>query len=134
MSNPDHNSEFRQWAIFLHLSQLSGIVIPFGGIIVPIVIWQMKKEEFPLLDQHGKMVVNWLISSALYSVIGGLLMFIAILSAIYEVIGLVVVFAPIAGLVLATVVGCSFVFPIIGSFKANGGKLWKYPLTLEILK
>src|SRR5207248_4635078 len=44
----------RQWALFLHLSILAGFVVPFAGLIVPIVIWQLKKAELPGIDVHGK--------------------------------------------------------------------------------
>jgi uncharacterized Tic20 family protein len=27
------------------------------------LIWQLKKDEIPALDAHGKMVANWMISS-----------------------------------------------------------------------
>jgi hypothetical protein len=33
-----------------------------GSLIAPIIIWQLKKNEFPELDAHGKVVVNWIIS------------------------------------------------------------------------
>ena len=59
-------TEQKQTGMFLHLSQLLNMVIPLAGVVVPIVIWQMKKDETPALDAHGKMVVNWLISSLIY--------------------------------------------------------------------
>ena len=49
-----NEQEARQWAMFLHLSQLAGYVIPLLGLITPIVIWQVKKEQYPVLDEHGK--------------------------------------------------------------------------------
>ncbi|MEM8639270.1 MAG: DUF4870 domain-containing protein [Cyanobacteria bacterium P01_G01_bin.54] len=117
MNRPDQSQESRQWAMFLHFSQLSNFVIPLGGIIVPIVIWQLKKEELPGIDEHGRMVTNWIISSLIYGVVG------AISSAV--IVGFII---------LAVVFVCSIVFPIIGGLKANKGLFWKYPLTLEFLK
>ena len=55
--------EQKQMGMFLHLSQLLNAVLPPAGIVVPIILWQIKKDEMPALDAHGKMVVNWLISS-----------------------------------------------------------------------
>ncbi len=51
------------------LIRFLGYVIPFGGLIAPILIWQLKKEQFPDLDQHGKMVVNFIISMLVYSAV-----------------------------------------------------------------
>jgi uncharacterized Tic20 family protein len=37
--------QVRQWALFLHLSLLAGFLIPLAGLVAPIIIWQLKKEE-----------------------------------------------------------------------------------------
>lgn len=109
--------EEKQMGMFLHLSQLLNILIPFGGVIAPIVLWQIKKDEMPALDAHGKMIVNWMISGLIYGVISFVLTFI--------VIG-------ILGFLALAVMGV--VFPIIGGIKANNGELWEYPLTIKFLK
>lgn len=109
--------EQKQWGLLLHLSQLANVIIPLAGIIAPIVIWQMKKDEMPALDAHGKMVTNWLISSFIYLVVSGVL---------------TVVLVGLLGLLAVAVMGV--VFPIIGGIKANNGELWEYPLTIKFLK
>ncbi|MBP3959405.1 DUF4870 domain-containing protein [Gemmata sp. G18] len=106
----------REWGMFLHLSLFAGHVIPLGGIIVPIVIWQMKKDELPKIDRHGKNAVNWLISFALYFIIS------AVLCLVF--IGFVL---------LPVVVVLGIVFPIIAAMKANEGRVWKYPLAIPFL-
>ena len=70
--------EQKQMGMFLHLSQLINLIIPIGGIIAPILIWQMKKDEIPALDAHGKMIVNWMISSLIYWVVSFVLAFVLI--------------------------------------------------------
>ena len=64
------NRDARQWAMFLHLSLLAGCVVPGAGLVAPIVIWQVKKDEYPELDQHGKAALNWILSLLVYSLIG----------------------------------------------------------------
>lgn len=114
----NHNEQqARQWAMFLHLSQLAGYIIPLLGLIAPIVIWQIKKEEYPILDEHGKIVVNWIISELIYAAIGFVLMFVVIGIPILAVLGVLAI-----------------VFPIIGGIKANNGELWRYPMTINIVK
>ena len=44
--------EARMWATLLHLSLLAGLIIPFGGLVVPVVIYMIKKDEFPSLAAH----------------------------------------------------------------------------------
>ncbi len=110
-------SEQKQMGLFLHLSQLLNFILPPAGLVVPIVLWQVKKDAMPALDAHGKMVANWLISSAIYWAISFVLMFV--------LIGFV-------GFIVLAVMG--IVFPIIGAVKANNGEFWEYPLTIKFLK
>ncbi|MFI3218542.1 MAG: DUF4870 domain-containing protein [Methylococcales bacterium] len=116
-SNQD-DQEARQWAMFLHLSQLAGFtVLPLLGLIVPIIIWQIKKEQYPSIDEHGKAVVNWIISELIYGAIGFMLLFVLIGFPILGILGIL-----------------GLVFPIIGGIKANNGELWHYPMTINIIK
>ncbi len=107
----------RQMGMFLHLSQLAGLIVPFAGIIVPIVLWQTQKEKIPALDAHGKMVANWMISAVIYALVS---------------IPLMIVF--VGFLTLLAVAVLHIVFPIIGAVKANNGELWDYPLTIKFIK
>ena len=109
--------EQKQMGMFLHLSQLINVIIPLGGIIAPIVLWQIKKDEMPALDAHGKMVANWLISSLIYFAVSFVLTFVLIGILGFIALGLM-----------------SIIFPIIGGIKANNGELWEYPLTIKFLK
>jgi uncharacterized protein len=104
----------RQWAMLLHFSLLAAFVIPILGLIVPIIIWQIKKTDLPEIDAHGKVVVNWIISAIIYSAVCFALSFIFI--------GM--------PLVMVLTVLC-VIFPIIGGIKANNGELWPYPLSIR---
>lgn len=106
----------RTWCMLIHFSIFAGYVAPVAGLIVPIILWQIKKEEFPSVDAHGKMVLNFILSVMLYAVIGFLLTFV--------LIGIPLLFA------LSIV---SIVFPIIGGIKANAGELWQYPLVIRFV-
>ncbi|MDE0960618.1 MAG: DUF4870 domain-containing protein [Planctomycetota bacterium] len=105
-----------EWAMYLHFSLLAGYLIPIAGFVAPLIIWQVKKDELPELDAHGKIVTNWLISSLIYGVISFFLIFM------------------IVGIPLLAVLGIlNVVFPIIGGLKANQGKCWKYPLSIQFI-
>ncbi len=109
--------EQKQWSMFLHLSQLVNLIAPPFGSIAPIVLWQMKKDEIPGLDAHGKMITNWVISSLIYAVVSGVL---------------AIVLVGFLGLIALYLLG--IIFPIIGGIKANNGEYWEYPLTIKFLK
>jgi len=112
-----NTKEVGQWALFLHLSQFAGYLVPLAGWIAPIIIWQLKKAEMPALDAHGKVVANWILSEIIYGAISVILVFVAI---------------GIPILIVLFVLG--IIFPIIGAIKAGDGIVWKYPLSISFFK
>jgi uncharacterized Tic20 family protein len=104
-------------AMYLHLSLLAGLLVPFAGFVLPILIWQLKKEEMPALDAHGKVVVNWIISALIYAAISFVLVFVLIGILLFIVLGVL-----------------GIIFPIIGGIKANDGIVWRYPLSIAFLR
>jgi len=106
--------ETRQWALILHLSQFAGYIIPLGGFLVPLIIWQIKKETLPGIDEHGREVMNWVISEVIYFF--GAIVLCTVLIGIPMLIAII-----IAGIV----------FPIIAAIKASDGECWRYPLNLR---
>jgi len=106
------------WAMILHLSMLSGLVVPLAGLIVPIVIYILKKDSLPGLKPHGYVVFNWMISAIIYAIIGTILI-------VAFGLGILVLMA--LGLV-------SLIFPIIGGVKASEGEVWPYPLSIKVFK
>ena len=117
MIDADLQHQTNQWAMFLHFSLLAGFVIPLAGFVAPILIWQLKKEEMPDLDNHGKVVVNWMLSQFIYMLVAGILI-------------LILIGVPL----LIAVVVTGIVFPIVGGIKASDGELWPYPLSIPFLK
>ncbi len=109
--------EQKQMGMFLHLSQLLNFLIPFAGVVVPIVLWQTQKDKMPALDAHGKIIANWMISSLIYGAISFILLFVLVGILGFVALGIMAV-----------------VFPIIGGIKANNGEFWEYPLTIKFLK
>lgn len=105
------------WAMILHLSVFAGYVVPLAGLIAPIVIWQLKKTEMPEIDEHGKNVVNFLISMVIYVSAAILLTVVLIGIPLLIILGIVAI-----------------VFPIIGAIKANDGEVWPYPYMLKLVK
>jgi uncharacterized Tic20 family protein len=109
--------EEKQWALFCHLSGLSGYIIPFGNIIVPLVIWSVKKDESEMIDEHGKEAANFQISFSIWIAIA------IVFSIVLIGIPFLIAFATL-----------HIVFIIIASLKADKGQLYKYPLTIRFIK
>jgi uncharacterized Tic20 family protein len=116
IGNPQSiENDTRFWAMLIHLSQYLGYAVPLAGFVVPIVLWQVKKNDLPGVDEHGKIVTNWIISTLIYGVVGGLLCIVLIGIPLLIVLGIL-----------------CLIFPIIGAIKANDGNVWKYPLSIAI--
>jgi uncharacterized Tic20 family protein len=106
--------EVKQFCMFMHLSQLSGFIIPFGGLILPIVMWATNKDKNEEVNLHGLIIFNWMLSALIYGFVCFILVFI--------IIGVPMLFAlGIAGIV----------FCILGGIKANDGIHWPYPLSID---
>ena len=111
------NKEERNWAMGCHLASFAGFLIPFGNIIGPLVIWLIKKEEFPMVAEHGKEALNFQITVALIGIVCALLILIFI------------------GLLLLPALAIYWiVFTIIAAMKANEGESYQYPFTLRLIK
>lgn len=48
--DPGAAKEERMWAMIAHYSAFSGHFIPFGNILGPLVVWILKKDQFPLVN------------------------------------------------------------------------------------
>src|SRR5947207_3713598 len=50
-------------AMFVHLSILIGFIVPFFGLIVPIVVWITKKNSDELATANAKEAINFQITT-----------------------------------------------------------------------
>jgi uncharacterized Tic20 family protein len=117
------NRDARMWAMFCHLGGLAGFVIPVvGSIVAPLIIWQVKKDDFPFVDEQGKEAVNFQISMLLYAVIGSAV-------CLVTCIGI-----PLIPFVCLAVGIFDFIFLLIAAVKANNGYHYRYPLTIRFIK
>ena len=105
------------YATLLHLSQFAGYALPLAGWVLPIVMWVVAKDRDALIDRHGRIVLNWTLSTLLYGMIFGVLCFVLI--GIPLLIALFV---------------CGVVFAIIGAVRAGEGVAWRYPLSIPFLR
>lgn len=111
------NMELNQFCMLMHLSQLAGVMMPFAGFVLSIVMWATNKDQSYEVDQHGKNIINWMISLTIYTIICTILIFVLIGIPMLVVLWL-----------------ASLIFTILGAVKANDGVFYKYPLAIEFLK
>ena len=46
----------------MYLSVFANVIIPFAGIVLPVVMWATNKDQSSLIDKHGKNILNFIIS------------------------------------------------------------------------
>jgi uncharacterized Tic20 family protein len=110
------SSDERTMAMICHLAAFAGVVIPFGNIIGPLVVWLLKKDSSPYIDYHGKEALNFQIAATIYILVAILSMMVLI------------------GFVLAPVVGIAvLVLTIIAAIKAKDGEQYRYPYIFRLL-
>ena len=111
------SADERQWAMFAHLSALIGFIIPFGNLLGPLIIWLMKKETSPFVDDQGKESLNFQITMLLASLVAGITVCIGV------------------GLILLPVIPIiNIVFCVLATIETNKGVAYRYPFALRLIK
>ena len=105
--------------MFAHLGALSGYVgVGFGFIVGPLVVWLIKRNDYPLVDDQGKEVLNFQITMLIASVICVPLILLC---------GIGVVLLIARGII-------NLICTIMGAIKANEGVAYRYPFALRLIK
>ena len=110
--------EARQWAMGCHLIALVGLLgNGVGFVLGPLIMWLLKREDHPFIDDQGKESLNFQITMLIAMLVSGLLTLVFI------------------GFILLFVFGIFMtVFPIIGAIKANDGVQYRYPFSIKFIK
>ncbi|MCU7490474.1 MAG: DUF4870 domain-containing protein [Bacteroidota bacterium] len=117
VGNEALDKDTKLWGMLCHLSALLMFVIPFGNIIGPLVVWMLKKDVSPFVNDQGKESLNFQISMTIYIFAAFVLMLVAI------------------GIVLMVILGIlELILIIVASVQANDGKAYRYPLTVRFIK
>lgn len=113
---PAPDQEQRTWGMLAHLTALVGCIgIP--SFIGPLVVWLIKKDTMPFVNDQGKEALNFHIT---------LIITLLVLSPTI-CIGIGFFLLPAIGI-------AALVLVIIAAVKANGGEAYRYPFTLRLIK
>jgi len=118
------DGQARTWNMLCHLSALAGFVAPFGNILGPLIVWQLKKNEIPSTETHGKASVNFQITVTIVTFLLGAAAFVLSFFCVGILLIPLVAMAPLVGAVLA----------ILAGIKANNGESFRYPWSMELIK
>lgn len=110
------SSDERTYATFMHLSLLGDLLTGGIGLIVLLVMWLMKKNTSPFLDDHGREALNFRISLLVYT--------LASLALFACGIGVITMLAvPVLG-----IVGM-----VMAVSATNRGEYFRYPATIRFI-
>ncbi len=116
MSELAYDQRDRNLGVLLHLSSFAGIIVPYAGFVVPIVIWLVYKES-DFVNQQGFIFFNGLISYTIYGIVSGLLCFILIGFPLLLVLFILAIWGPIRA-----------------ALAARDGTFREYPLVIKFLR
>jgi uncharacterized Tic20 family protein len=100
----------RNYVVALHLSPLAFLWVGPFALIIPLVMWLVKKDESRFINDHGRETVNFLLTWALLSTV-----------LVWTIV------VPIALTVVA------IVSVIRGSIAASRREYFRYPMTIRFL-
>jgi uncharacterized Tic20 family protein len=115
---PTPTPEARQWAMFCHYAAFFWFLVPMiGNVIGPLIVWQLKKDLDPFVNEQGKEALNFQITFSLAMIVCGILAWVVI------------------GFPLMLLVSISaLVLTIIAGIKANAGEVYRYPICWRVVK
>ncbi len=111
-SQPRPSGSDKLWAILSHISCLFGV-----WFIIPIIVYLVMRNESTYVAENAKEALNFHISLLIYA-LGSLLL-------VYLLIGIpLLVMLGIGALVLS----------IVAAVKASDGSVYRYPLTIRLIR
>jgi uncharacterized protein len=108
----------RIWGMLCHLTALLGMIgIPFGNIAGPLIVWLLKRNVYPLVDEQGREAMNFQLTMTIFALVAALL--------IYFKIGFFLLFL---------IAGINFILVLIASVKTYSGESYSYPFKIQLIK
>ena len=106
----------RFWATAIHLSAFLSLFIGLN-FLAPLVLWLLKRDESPFLDQQGKEAINFNLTISILSIFAFILTLILVgwlLLWLLSVLWLVLI--------------------LVAAVNANQGKAYRYPISIRLIK
>lgn len=113
---PEPTKDERTMGMLSHLSALCGVVIPFGNLLGPFLVYMLKKDESEFVRHQATEALNFQITATIALIVSAILMIVLI------------------GFVLLAIVGlATLILTIVASVKANEGEWYEYPFAIRLI-
>ena len=135
----------KSWGAIAHVAALIGLAMPFGNVIGPLIVWQLKKDESEFVKEHGKESLNFQLT---LSIITFVIMIIALAGILFTFVmpaiqygepspesipGFLLIIFSFAGF-FALLFLFNLVCIIVAAIKAGDGDLYSYPFRIKFIK
>jgi uncharacterized Tic20 family protein len=106
----------RNFAIAMHLSPFGAVIIGPLAFLAPLVLWLIRKDNSVFNDDHGREIVNFMLSLI-----------------VWTLISLVAMITIVGALLIPVVCVVAVVSPIRAALAAGRGEYFRYPMTFRFL-
>lgn len=144
----------------IHVSTFGRLFVPFGNILLPLVLWLANRNDSAFVDYNGKQALNFQISMLLYSVVFGVIsipFFFGFFPDLFDhgfmnwgnwnhFDGFQMNFdwddfpfrriwpLGFAGLIPIALFIVNVVYTILATLRTNEGQVFKYPISIPFIK
>ncbi len=120
--------DVRTIGMLCHLAALVGLLgNGIGFLLGPLVVWLLKKDDHPFIDDQGREAVNFQLTVMIVGIVTGIVAWICAMTVI-----LLIVAVPLF-LLLVVLAIVAIVFTIIGGLRAKDGIAYRYPFCFRFL-
>jgi uncharacterized Tic20 family protein len=108
--------EERNWAMLAHLSALLAFATLIGGIIGPLVLWLIRKDDMSFAADQAKESLNFQITVFLAGIVCAILMLVLVGCVLLVILCLL-----------------DLILIIVAAVKASEGVAYRYPFNLRLI-
>lgn len=137
------SADERNWALLAHLASFSNLLIPFGAVLGPLVVWLSKRDHSAFVGRHGKEAVQFQASFLVYHMVlicAGIASFFGGVAGAATQGGQAEMLAPVGMIGLFGIVAVALllrlfvcVMAVVGAVRAYNGEEFRYPLTVRVI-
>ena len=106
-------------AVLAHLLPLLGFVMPGLNMVIPLVIWWLKRDKSTFVEHHAREALNFQITFSLLCVLWSVL-------TVFLVGWLLLPLVPVVLIV-------ALLFMFRAAMKAGNGSFYRYPFTVHLV-
>jgi uncharacterized Tic20 family protein len=111
------SQEDRNWGLIAHLSSLSGLIIPLGSVLGPLIVYLVKKDQSAFGADCAKEALNFNLTVVIAAIVCAILWLVFV------------------GILLSVVLFFAWVvLTIIAAVRASEGTSYRYPATIRFVK